>query len=94
MPNSDYLLAAVHEQILNLRTIYRDFRDKRPVLLLDIREAQILAYPYSAFSGDLSEASQRTLREKYEQAGRCRQIVVFVRDSRARRMVSVSLEDQ
>ncbi|MFL5339215.1 MAG: hypothetical protein ACJ8F7_03525 [Gemmataceae bacterium] len=92
MPNSDYLLAAVREQLPNLQTIYRDFEDKRPVLLLDIREEQIHAYPFAAFSRDLSEPSQRTLREKYEKADREQQIVVFVRDNAKRRLVSVSVE--
>ena len=94
MPNSDYLMAAVRQQLPNIREIYGDYRDQRPVLLLDIQEAQIYAYPYTAFSRDLSESSQRTLKEQYDQADRDQQIVVFVRDNEKKRLASFSLEDK
>ena len=93
MQNSDYLMAAACAQLPNIRRIYQGFRDKKPVMLLDIREQQISAYPYADFSRDLSEASQQTLQVQYEKAIREQQIVVFVRDNEKRRLVSFSLED-
>jgi hypothetical protein len=44
------------------------------------------------FKAELSERSQRSLQEQYEEAIRQNQIVVFVRDNDKRRLVSFSLD--
>jgi hypothetical protein len=67
---------------------YERFAGKKPVMLLDIQEHRVYAYPYAAFKKDLSARSQRALREQYENAIRHGQVVVFVRDNDERRLVS------
>jgi hypothetical protein len=47
---------------------YEQYREKKPVLLFDMQENRIYVYPYLEFKNDLSERSQRSLQEQYEQA--------------------------
>jgi hypothetical protein len=37
---------------------YDRFRDKRPVMLLDLPSRKVYAYPYEEFKADLGEKSQ------------------------------------
>jgi hypothetical protein len=48
-------------------------------------------YPYLEFKNDLSERSQRSLQEQYDQAMTDDKIVVFVRDNDAKKLVSYSV---
>lgn len=75
----DYLLDAACEQWPSIRLLYDRFRDKKPVMLFDIQEQRIYAYPYTEFRKELSKRSQRSLKEQYERAGRENKVVVFVR---------------
>lgn len=88
---SDYLWEAACEQQGNILMVYHRFEDKKPVMLFDIQEQRIYAYPYEDFKKDLSEKSQASLTEQYEKALRNNQIVVFVRDNGQRRLVSFSV---
>jgi len=90
-PDSDYLLEAADEQRGNILMMYHRFEDKKPVMLFDIQEQRIYAYPYEDFKKDLSEKSQASLSEQYEKAIRENQIVVFVRDNVQRRLMSFSV---
>ena len=69
-PDSDYLVDAAHEQRPNILMLYRCFGDKRPIMLFDIQEQRIYAYPYTEFRRELSEKSQRSLKDQYERAVR------------------------
>lgn len=92
MPASDYLLEAARKFWPYILATYKQVEDKKPVMLLDIQEERIYAYPYAEFSNELSEKSQRSLKEQYEQAIQDNQIVVFVRDNEQRRLVSFSMD--
>lgn len=70
---------------------YKEHERKRPIILYDVQEKRVYAYPYKAFSDDLSEASQKSLRVQYQQAGKNNEIVVFVRDNVRKKLVSYSL---
>jgi hypothetical protein len=91
-PQSDYLLEAAQENWPHILTAYRQFEDKKPVVLYDIQEKRIYFYPYVDFLRDLSEKSQTTLKDQYERAIRDNKIVVFVRDNEQRRLVSFSMD--
>ena len=72
--------------------VYKKFEEKRPVILFDIQERRIYAYPYKEFREELSERSQDILKDQYERAQAQNKIVVFVRDNEGRRLVSFSLD--
>jgi hypothetical protein len=92
MPESDDLLDAALENWEHILRMYRLFEEKKPVMLYDIQEKRIYAYPYREFKAELSERSQASLQEQYEEAIRENQVVVFVRDNDRRKLVSFSLD--
>ena len=94
MADSDYLLDAAHERWLEIRTLYGRFEDKKPVMLFDIQQQRIYAYPYADFCKDLSEKSQRSLKTQYQKALREGEMVIFVRDNEQKRLVSFSVPDE
>ena len=83
---------AVGEQWDNIIGLYKRFEAKKPVMLLDIQEQKIYAYPYNDFRSNLSKRSQIQLEEQYEAAILNNEMVVFVRDNEKRDLVSYSLE--
>ncbi len=73
---------------------YLMFADKKPVMLYDIQEQQIYAYPYLEFKLEMNQKSQDSLTEQYEDAVMNDHIVVFVRDNEQRRLVSYTINPE
>ena len=71
---------------------YMQFEDKRPIVLYDIQEERVYLYPYEDFKNDMSPKSQVSLAEQYEVAGKLGQMVMFVRDNDAKKLVSFILD--
>ena len=71
---------------------YKQFEDKRPVVLYDIQEERVYLYPYEDFKNDMSPKSQVSLAEQYELAGQLGKMVMFVRDNEAEKLVSYILD--
>ncbi|MBW2570730.1 MAG: hypothetical protein JRE47_15565 [Deltaproteobacteria bacterium] len=65
-------------QILNL---YKKIEDKKPIMLIDIQEQKLYAYPYLDLKSSLSERSQAMLEKEYEAALLNNKVVVFVQDN-------------
>ena len=84
-------LDVVGEQWENILNLYAAFQDKRPVMLFDIQEDRIYAYPYAEFRAGLSKRSQGSLKRQYQEAADEDKIIVFVRDNEKRRLVSYCL---
>ncbi len=74
-------LGHVEEQWHNILKLYKKFGDKKPVILFDIQEQKIYAYPYNDFKSLMNEKSQTMLDNQYSEALLNNKIVVFVRDS-------------
>jgi hypothetical protein len=91
--NAD-LVEAAESVLPDILMYYQQFRDKRPVMLLDIQSERIHALPYEKFKADLSEPSQATLTACYEEALVENKIVVFVRDNETRRLVSMLFRNE
>ena len=88
----DALLDAAMEQYGNIVMMYEMFEAKKPVMLFDIQEQRVYAYPYKDFRKEMNERSQRILKQQYEQAQLDGQIVVFVRDNVKQKLRSFSLD--
>jgi hypothetical protein len=88
----DPYLDIAYAQLDNIRMWYRMFAAKKPVMLYDIQEQLIYAYPYREFKADLSQRSQATLEDQYRRAVADNRMVVFVRDNEQRRLVSYSFD--
>jgi hypothetical protein len=88
---SDTYLEAIREQWPNIRGLYMTYADKKPIILYDIQEKKIYAYPYGEFQAELSEKSQASLEHDYKFASASGSMVVFVRDNIKRKLVSFIL---
>lgn len=93
-PRNDDLVKAAESFLTQIRMFYRLFEDRRPVMLLELPSLRIYAYPYQEFKADLSERSQAELEDEYERAVGQGKIVVFVRDDKTRRLVSMTFEKE
>ena len=51
---SDQYYSAIQEQWLNIRGLYLAFGSKNPIMLYDIQEKKIYAYPYKSLSGNIA----------------------------------------
>jgi hypothetical protein len=85
---SDPYLEAIQEQWPNIRGLYSIYESKRPIILYDIQEKKIYAYPYKEFRAELSRKSQASLKRDYESASAHGSMIVFVRDNIQRKLVS------
>ena len=81
----------VVEQCDNLLFLYQQFAAKRPLMLFDIQERRVYAYPYRDYAADLSRKSQQSLARQYEAAREAGHMVVFIRDNVERQLVSYSV---
>jgi hypothetical protein len=85
---SDPYFEALQEQWPYIRALYMTYERKKPIILYDIEEKKIYAYPYKEFKADLSEKSQAALENDYKSASVDGNMVVFVRDNLKRKLVS------
>ena len=85
---SNSYLEAIEEQLSNIRGLYSICEGERPIILYDIQEKKIYAYPYKEFSAELSKKSQASLKRDYESASTHGSMIVFVRDNIRRLLVS------
>jgi hypothetical protein len=75
----------------DIHRLYETYAEKRPVMLYDIEERRVYAYPYAQYRAGLSERSQASLKEQYEDASAGGMLVVFIRDNKKKKMRSYSL---
>jgi hypothetical protein len=52
---SDPYFEAIQEQWQNIHGLYLTYRSKRPIILYDLQEKKIYAYPYKEFKAELSK---------------------------------------
>ena len=74
----------------NILKLYKKFEDKKPIMLFDVQEERIYAYPYEEIKLDLSKKSQSMLEKQYKDAILDNKVVVFVRDIEQEKLVSSS----
>jgi hypothetical protein len=90
----DDLVQAAESVLPDILMFYKRFREKRPVMLLDLQSRKIYAYPYEEFKSDLGQRSQAMLTADYEKALAKDKVVVFVRDNETERLVSMLFDRQ
>jgi len=89
--SSDYLLDAALQYWDRILMMYRTFENLRPIILFDIQEERIYAYPYQEFKDELKASNQASLEKQYKSAIAASEFVLFVRDNVKRRLVSYSM---
>jgi hypothetical protein len=85
---SDPYFEALQEQWPNIRALYMKYESQNPVILYDIEEKKIYAYPYREFVAEMSEKSRASLDGDYKSAPALGSMVVFVRNNIKRKLVS------
>jgi hypothetical protein len=85
--NEQYL-DVIDEQWSNILKLYKKFEDKKPIMLFDMQEKKIYAYPYESFKSDLTKKSQTILEKQYKDAFLENKVVIFVRDNEQKTLVS------
>ena len=85
---SDQYYGAIQDQWSNIRGLYVAYGSKRPIMLYDIHDNKIYAYPYKEFKAEYDECSQASLEIDYKSTSVNGGMIVFVRDNIERRMVS------
>ena len=88
---SDPYFKAIQEQWPNIRGLYMTYASKKPIILYDIQEKKIYAYPYKEFRAEISKKSQALLEHDYKAASVSGSMVVFVRDNIERKLVSYTM---
>lgn len=88
---ADPYLGLIQEQWPNIASLYNEHADKYPVMLLDVREMELHAFPYDEFHLLLDASSQAALEDQYQRAVENRQMVLFVRDAERKIFQSYSL---
>ena len=85
---SNLYYSAIQEQWSNIRGLYMAYGSNNPVMLYDIHDNKIYAYPYKEFKAELSERSQASLEIDYKSTSVSGGMIVFVRDNMERKLVS------
>ena len=93
MTDREILLEAADKRAGEIQWFYKEFPGKKPVMLLELPEDKILAYPYQEFKKVLSERSQKMLEQEYQEAIANNQMVVFVKDNDRKKMISFSVDE-
>ena len=88
---SDPYFEAIREQWPNIRGLYLTCGSKKPIILYDIQEKKIYAYPYKEFKAEMSKKSQASLEHDYRSASALGSVIVFVRDNIERKLVSYTM---
>lgn len=52
----------------NILKLYKKFEDKKPIMLIDVQEKRVYAFPYLEFKSSINERSQAKLEKEYENA--------------------------
>ncbi len=80
MPNDPYL-DLIHQQWPAIADTYNQFAEQQPIMLVDVQNAEIHAYPFEEFVMVLDAASRRQVEAQYRRAIANRQMVLFMRDT-------------
>lgn len=75
----------------NIIKFYRTVEDKRPVIVYDLQEERLYAYPCKDFAANLSESSQVAVEQQYQKAIAEGKVVVFIKDNAKQRLRSYSI---
>ncbi len=77
----DPYLELIKEQWPSIADTYNRYAEQRPIMLVDVQESVIHAYPYEEFVMLLDAPSRHQVEVQYRRAIDSRQMVLFVRDT-------------
>lgn len=78
---TDPYLDLIQQQWPAIAETYNQYAAQQPIMLMDVQNAEIHAYPFEEFVLVLEAASRRQVETQYRRALAKRQMVLFVRDT-------------
>lgn len=78
---TDPYLDLIQQQWPAIAETYNQYAAQQPIMLMDVQNAEIHAYPFEEFVLVLEAASRRQVEAQYRRALAKRQMVLFVRDA-------------
>jgi hypothetical protein len=85
---NDPYFEAIQQQWPHIRALYKIYESKKPIILYDVQDEKLYAYPYKEFKAEMSHKSQVSLELDYKLAAVHGSIIVFVRDNIQRKLLS------
>lgn len=76
----------------HISALYNEFAEQRPVILMDVDNAELHAYPFDQIADALDERSRSALEEQYQRAQETRQMVLILRDKENRQTMTYTLK--
>jgi len=89
----DQLREYKEEYFNDIRTLYKQFKPERRIILYDIEDGKLFVFPYKKYKKTLNKRSRIILKKQYEDAKKNNQIVVFVTDRKGKTMKSYSIDE-
>ncbi|MCB9139004.1 MAG: hypothetical protein H6642_11715 [Caldilineaceae bacterium] len=89
---SDIYQDLVKEQWPQIAELYNQHAAQRPVILLDVNESELFAYPFDQLAEILDESSRASFGEQYARAVATRQMVLLVRDQKNKQLLTYTLK--
>ena len=86
--SSDSYARLLEEHWEKIVGLYSMFEEKGPVMLFDVDEHKIYACPFDEFMKEMSERDADLLQHRRERILSGEEILVFVRDTEKRKLVS------
>jgi hypothetical protein len=88
MVNNEEFFETVSEYWDNILRLYKKFEDKKPIMLIDVQEKRVYAFPYLEFRSSINERSQAILEKEYKNSLLNNKVVVFVQDHEKKQLLS------
>lgn len=89
---ADPYIKLIRELWDKIADLYNQFAEQRPVMLVDVQDGSIHAFPVASFAELLDAPSRAHLDEQYARAIDTQQMVLFVRDVENKVFQSYSLQ--
>jgi hypothetical protein len=89
---ADPYIQLIQDHWESVTDLYNQFAANRPVMLIDVQDGSIHAFPPDEFLKLLDAPSQTHLEQQYVRAVANRQMVLFVRDVERKIFQSYTLE--
>ena len=76
----------------HISALYNEHAEQRPVILMDVDDAELHAFPFEQIAGALDEQSRTSLTEQYQRARETRQMVLILRDKEHKQTMTYTLK--
>ena len=75
-----------------ISALYNEHAQQRPVILMDVDNAELHAYAFDQIASVLDEQSRAALTEQYQRAQKTRQMVLIIRDKEHKQTMTYTLK--